>query len=92
MKVIDYLSAGLPLIATPKALEGLPLHALSEYPLLLIKFNNINNIDLGALINEFLLQKRGPFSGQAKIPTYDVLARSFLNIIYNVIRDASKIN
>jgi hypothetical protein len=45
MKVIDYLSAGLPLIATPKALEGLPLRALSEYPLLLMKFNKINNVN-----------------------------------------------
>jgi glycosyltransferase involved in cell wall biosynthesis len=92
MKVIDYLSAGLPLITTPKALEGLPLHALSEYPLLLIKSNIINNIDLGKLISKFLLRKRGPFSGQAKIPTYDVLARSFLNIIYDIIKDASKVN
>lgn len=91
MKVIDYLSAGLPLITTPKALEGLPVQALTGYPLLLIK-HAINNIDLGKLIKKFLLQKRGPFSGQAKIPTYDDLARSFLNIIYDVIRDASQVN
>ena len=43
MKIIDYLSAGLPLITTPKAPEGLQVQALTGYPLL-IK-HAINNID-----------------------------------------------
>jgi len=34
---IDYLSAGLPLITTPKAPEGLPVQALAEHPLLFNK-------------------------------------------------------
>jgi len=72
MKVIDYLSAGLPLNATPKAPEGLPPHALSEYPLLLIKSTAMNNIDLVKLINKFLLQYRHMMSLENFLNTYPI--------------------
>ena len=49
MKVIDFLSAGLPLNATPKASEDLTLHALSEYPLLVIISTYMNDIDFSEL-------------------------------------------
>jgi hypothetical protein len=52
MKVIDFLSTGLPLNATPKASEDLTLHALSEYPLLVIISTYMNDIDFSELINK----------------------------------------
>ena len=39
MKVLDYISAGLPLVVTPKSLEGLLPEALRGYLLRLVRLS-----------------------------------------------------
>ena len=81
MKVLDYLSAGLPLIATPYALRGIPINSLVNYPIKIID----TKTNLGEAINQLLMKARGPFSGKANLPTYEELAKIILKIIYDKI-------
>jgi glycosyltransferase involved in cell wall biosynthesis len=80
MKVIDYLSAGLPLVATPKSLEGIPAVALKGYPLVLAS----PDIDLGEAVATLAGKARGPFSGRAKFPTWDEQASRLLDFLSSV--------
>ncbi|MGC9113430.1 hypothetical protein, partial [Acidilobus sp.] len=80
MKVIDYLSAGLPLVATPKSLEGIPAAALKGYPLVLAS----PDIDLGEAVATLAGRTRGPFSGRAKLPTWDEQASRLLDFLLSV--------
>mgnify|MGYP001770719675 CR=1 FL=1 len=68
MKVLDYLSAGLPLVATPKSLEGLPPEALRGYPLRLVR---PPGDDVGRAVAELAeLLRRGLFSGKTSLPMW----------------------
>jgi hypothetical protein len=69
MKVLDYLSAGLPLIATPKSIAGIPKNSLKGYPLIVIEPNNF--INLGELVINLTSKFNGPQSGKAILPTWD---------------------
>lgn len=80
MKVMDYLSAGLPLVATPKSLEGILAAALKGYPLALA----IPGIDLGEAVANLAGRARGPFSGRAKLPTWDEQASRLLDFLSSV--------
>ncbi|MGC9113359.1 glycosyltransferase [Acidilobus sp.] len=80
MKVIDYLSAGLVLVATPKSLEGIPAVALEGYPLALVSPGS----DLGETVATLAERARGPFSGRAKLPTWDEQASKLLNFLSSV--------
>ena len=81
MKVIDYLSAGLPLVATPKSLEGLPIEALRGYPLKLAK---PPKDDVVKVVVELAELRRGPFSGKANLPTWDEQAERLVRFLSNV--------
>ena len=78
MKVLDYLSAGLPLVATPKSLEGLPLEALRGYPLRLVR---LPGDDVGRAVAELAELRRGPFSGKAGLPTWDEQAEKLVRFL-----------
>ena len=78
MKVIDYLSAGLPLVATPKSLEGLPTEALRGYPLKLVR---PPKEDITKAVVELAELRRGPFSGRANLPTWDEQAEKLLKFL-----------
>ena len=78
MKVLDYLSAGLPLVATPKSLEGLPLEALRGYPLRLVRPPSDN---VGKAVAEMAELRRGPFSGKAGLPTWDEQAERLVRFL-----------
>jgi glycosyltransferase involved in cell wall biosynthesis len=76
MKVLDYLSAGLPLIATPKSIAGIPKNSLKGYPLIVIEPNNF--INLGELVINLTSKFNGPQSGKAILPTWDEQAELFV--------------
>jgi hypothetical protein len=80
MKVIDYLSAGLPLVATPKSLEGILAAALKGYPLVLAS----QDIDLGEAVATLAKRMREPFSGRAKLPTWDEQTSRLLDFLLSV--------
>ena len=83
MKVIDYISAGLPLVATLKSLEGLPIEALRGYPLKLVR---PPKEDITKAVVELAELRRGPFSGRANLPTWDEQAENLLRFLSSLIR------
>lgn len=83
MKVLDYLSAGLPLIVTPKSLEGLPLRALEGYPVAIVR---PGKSDLGRVVANLIERRRGPFSGRASLPTWDEQAEKLLSFLSSVLQ------
>ena len=79
MKVLDYLSAGLPIIATPKSLSGIPKASLKDYPLVTIEPNNF--INLGKIVSDLNSEFSGPLSGKASLPTWEESAEHFVRKI-----------
>ncbi len=78
MKIIDYLSIGLPIVATFKSFEGIPLYSLRGYPLAILDPNKDRLIEK---IFQLIRKTKGPLSGKASLPTWDEEAKILINFL-----------